>query len=323
MNIPPEVLAAYRETFFPYAADAIERAAASGGRFVYYTSAATALQVLRNREIWMRNTMVMNDFSEVDHGIQCLISAYRSDAGARLDAVLDGQFPGLSQEIKDQFNAWVPGIRRATFVACISEHPSVEDQHGRLSMWRAYGGNAGVALVLNGGVLFRPSDALAAYSSPVAYLDDAGIADQLRRVAERMAANTQLLESLGRDGLREAMFHMLRFGAVCTKHPAFWEEREWRVVASPPIQSSPLLQPVLEVIGGIPQQVLKIPLRDHPAKGLFGLEPNDLLDRVLIGPCEHSSVIFPALLEAMTSAGVANPASKIFETGIPLRPNQR
>lgn len=323
MAIEPELLQAYKEAFLPYAATATDRVQAMGGRFAYYTTASTALQILRGGEIWMRNTMVMNDFSEVEHGLSCVVNAYRSSAGVSLKGLLEQQYSGISTEIEQLFNAWIPGFRRDTFVMCFSEHPPEEDRHGRLSMWRAYGGDAGVAIVVNGDVLFRPSNALAAYSSPVAYLDEDSLQHELAAVASGIAKNTGLLQQLGRDGTKTAIFHMLRFAAVCTKHPAFAEEREWRVVASPALESSPLLPIQIETIAGIPQKVLKVKLADHPEKGLVGLAPPQLIERVLIGPCEHTEVIGQALWQALEVAGVPNPGEKITHTGIPLRPNQR
>jgi hypothetical protein len=323
MPIAPELLQDYKEAFLPYAAKATDRVQAMGGRFVYYTTASTAMQILRGREIWMRNTMVMNDFSEVEHGLSCVITGYKSSAGVTLKRLLEQQYEGISAEIEELFNAWIPGFRRDTFVLCLSEHPPEEDRHGRLSMWRAYGGDAGVALVMNGDVLFRPSNALGASSSPVAYLDEEALQHEFDAVATGIEQNPGLLQKLGRDGAKMAIFHMLRFAAVCTKHPAFSEEREWRVVASPALESSPLLPVQLEVVGGIPQKVLKVKLVDHPDLGLTGLEPAQLIDRVLIGPCEHSEVIGQALWQALESAGVADAGDKIIRTGIPLRANQR
>jgi Protein of unknown function (DUF2971) len=323
MAIEPALLQAYKETFLPYAARATDRVQAMGSRFVYYTTASTAMQILSGGEIWMRNTMIMNDFSEVEHGLSCVVNAYRSKAGATLKALLEQQYGGITAEIEQLFNKWIPVFRSDTYVLCLSEHPPEEDRHGRLSMWRAYGGDAGVALVVNGDVLFRPSTALAAYSSPVAYLDGDALEHELASVASAMAQNTSLLQQLGRDGTKTAIFHMLRFAAVCTKHPAFAEEREWRVVASPVLESSALLPVHIETVAGIPQKVLKIKLADHPDKGLIGLERTLLIDRVLIGPCEHSEVIRQALWQAMEQSGVSNPGQKIIDTGIPLRPNQR
>lgn len=65
----------YRDIFFSHSAAARERAIENGGRFAYYTTAATAHQIVKNQELWMRNAAVMNDFTEVAHGLQCLIWA--------------------------------------------------------------------------------------------------------------------------------------------------------------------------------------------------------------------------------------------------------
>lgn len=323
MPLNEKQLEAFRSVFYPYASRTLERVKSQGGRFAYYTSAATAMMILRNSTMWMRNTLVMNDFSEVEHGLECVTKAYKSAAGTKLQQFLNAQFEGITEEIAETFNAWIPGFRRDTYVLCLSEHVAEDDRYGRLSMWRAYGGNAGVAIVINGDVLFRESDALAAYSMPVAYLDEVGLQEEFNAVADSIGKNASFLQALGRTGTKDAIFHMLRYASICTKHPAFREEQEWRVVSSPALQSSSLVPVDVEVIGGIPQKVLKIKLEDHPDKGLTGLEPNQLIDRVLIGPCEHSAVIQQALLQTLNDAGIKDPGSKIFNTGIPLRDNQR
>ena len=171
--------------------------------------------------------------------------------------------------------------------------------------------------------MFRQSDALAAYTSPVAYLDAQGITEQLETIATKILTNCEYVKSLGRDGVKDAIFHMLRYTAVCTKHPAFREEKEWRVVASPAMELSSLLLSNMEVIRDVPQTVLKIKLVDHPERGLYGLTPAELIDRVLIGPCAYSQVIQRALQQVLKEAGVPDPETKVYNTGIPLRVNQR
>ncbi len=323
MTVSEEIEADIKRTFFPRTVEAEARVRAQGNRFVYYTTASTALQIIEKGEIWMRNTMVMNDFSEVAHGLACVAQAYDASAGKALRALLDKEYAGVSEEIEHLYNSWVPGFRKDTFVTCFSEHLQEDDRNGRLSMWRAYGGTAGVALVLNGDVFFKKSTALAVYSSPVSYMGDDSFDEALTAVAHNVSKNSALLRHLGRDFLKNTMFTMLRFAAVCTKHPAFLEEKEWRVISSPSIQKSPLLPICLEAVGGIPQKVLKIRLEDHPDKGLVGLKPELLLNRVLIGPCEHAEVVSQALAVALKNAGVQNPESFIHQTGIPLRSNQR
>jgi len=292
-------------------------------RIVYYTSAATAMQILRNREIWMRNTQVMNDFLEVDHGISCVQRALATEAGRSFQSLANTFYPNAFAEAHSQFEAWIPGLRGDTFLTCVSEHPATDDQHGRLSMWRAYGGNAGVALVLNPAVFFRPSNALAAYSMPVIYASEEGLVAELAQVTQRLLASPEVVGGLGYAGFKNTLFEMLRFGAVCTKHPAFSEEREWRVISSPALKTSPLLVHATETIGNVPQVVLKLPLKDKADEGLFGIEPKDFIERILIGPCEHPYVLRRALWAALEEAGVSDPGPRLTVTGIPLRANQR
>jgi len=291
--------------------------------FVYYTTAATAIKALSNSEIWMRLTGVMNDHSEVQHGINCLHSALAASAGQQLSSALNSCFPGLYQEVLNQFQQWVPHIFADTFITCISEHEQEDREYGKLSMWRAYGGNAGVALVLNPYVFFSETQALAAYTSPVLYANASGLEAKIVEVARKILGNTSYVQSIGRENARDATFHALRFGAICTKHPAFKEEREWRIASSPSMQRSDYVKEFQEVIGDVPQPVLKIKLEDQPDEGLIGFQPQDFIEQVLIGPCEFPSVIARSFAEEMNQRGFANPWAKIKITGIPLRPNQR
>lgn len=66
MLIPSAEQTLIEQTFFPYASAQKQRVQLAGDRFVYYTTAATALQIpQRPHQIWMRSTKVMNDFTEV------------------------------------------------------------------------------------------------------------------------------------------------------------------------------------------------------------------------------------------------------------------
>jgi hypothetical protein len=65
-------------------------------RFVQYTSAQAAMGIIENKEVWLRNTQCMNDYSEVEHGISCLSEAFRSeDVGQIFKNSLEKLFPGI------------------------------------------------------------------------------------------------------------------------------------------------------------------------------------------------------------------------------------
>jgi hypothetical protein len=305
--------------FFPYSAARAREAREAGRRFVYYTSAETAAMILGTRQIWMRSTLGMNDYMEVEHGFNCLNRAYEGETREAFDAALDACHAGLAAELRDYFNGWLPGIRTDTYVACVSEHLDDEDQHGRLSMWRAYGGPAGVALVLNGAVMFDESEALGVYASPVAYLGREAFAAEFGKIIQNIKREAEYLKGLDREAVKNYAFNMLRFGVLCTKHPGFHEEREWRVIASPRMHGDRLPAPVIELVRGTPQAVLKIELKNQPDKGLVGLDLSELLNRIIIGPCEFPAVIYKAFDQLLTEARVPQSERKITISDIPLR----
>ncbi|MBW8363353.1 MAG: hypothetical protein K0M39_02220 [Rhizobium sp.] len=172
--------------FFPYATERIAKVRESKTRFVHYTSAEVAMQIISGQEVWMRNATTMNDYMEVTHGSECLRKAYAGANGQKLKQTIDALFPGLSGELESRFNAWLPGLRYDTYLTCISEHCDSEDKHGRLSMWRAYGGSTGVALVLNSAAFVTESNALKAYTSPVSYLDSDTFTEEFRRLTDTL-----------------------------------------------------------------------------------------------------------------------------------------
>ena len=287
-------------------------------KFVHYTSADTAMRILLNGEIWMRKSHLMNDFREIEHGFECLRNAY-SNSKPRMVALFDGMFPGFCERLETLFDNWMPHFRSDSYISCLSEHDPSEDQHGRLSMWRAYGAGAGVALVVNGGPILRASNALKAYASPVAYMDNVQLGKAFAEVLDNVERSADFLKPLGEQQVQANMFSALRYAVLCTKHPGFREEREWRVIYSPSFERSERITSSVQSIGGIPQSICKIPLRDAPEEGLHGLSPVNFIDRVIIGPSKFPAGIYDALMVLLADVGFQNPAEKIIFSDLPLR----
>lgn len=307
------------EIFHPYMFKKVMVAHRKNMRFVHYTRAESALSMLRNREVWMRKSSCMNDFMEVEHGLNCLVATYNGAVGKKFQSNLEELFPGFCKEFQDLFNAWIPHFKQNTYLTSISEHADTEDRYGRLSMWRAYGSGTGVCIVLNNRVLLEPSDALKAYTSPVAYLGDEESTKEFKFVSKNIKRNAELLFGVGRSTVLNWIFQMFKFAALCTKHPGFKEELEWRIVYSPTIENSEKLEKATVVLGGIPQQIYKIPLRNFPDEGFFGAEPSELVNRIIIGPTDYAPAMREAFIEALSNAGVESPAACVVISDIPLR----
>ena len=111
------------------------------GRLVHYTTAEAALNIIRTKRFWMRNTNCMSDFSEVQHGFDILNSFFADKAKKEsFTEALDGCIHGVASEAITAFDNSRRDIRFNSYIACLSEHQDSEDSNGRLSMWRAFGG---------------------------------------------------------------------------------------------------------------------------------------------------------------------------------------
>lgn len=319
MDFPPDQLRLLK-IFQPRALSKFLACEENDIRFVHYTSADAAVKILQTKEVWMRKTSCMEDYMEVQHGLDCLHVAYNGDGeGAKFKAALENISSGLNEEIQDLFNGWAPHIHADTYVTCFSEHDPKEDTFGRLSMWRSRGKGMGIAIVMKNTPFLGISDALKAYTSPVAYLNPEEFGVELGNIAANIENNLEFLRSRDREEIKGLIFHAFRFAAVCTKHPGLEEEREWRVVYTPKIDQSERLVKSIEVIDGTPQPIYKIPLENVPEEGFVGATIPELIERIIIGPTQYPLPVREAFTDLLSEAGVDDPASRIFVSDLPLR----
>jgi hypothetical protein len=314
----PEQLQAF-QLFHPYAwrkiGPIIEGA---HQRFVHYTSADAAMSMLKNKEVWMRKASMMNDFREIEYGLDTLAAAYRKEPKP-LKAAINRIYSGLSDEVEKLFDVWQHSFRDDTFITCMSEHDDSEDILGRLSMWRAYGSSASVAFVLNPQVFISDSDVLGAATSPVAYVAQNDMEDYIIEIAQNITDNEIFLRNIGREAVHNHLFNALHLAAISSKHPGFHEEREWRIVYNPRLQASDRMKREIVSIRGIPQIIYKIPLQDDPASGLIGAEVPKLIERVIIGPSKHPYELRETFVEILKEAGMPDPSGRVWMSEIPLR----
>ena len=111
-----------------------------GTKLVHYTSAEAALKIIRNKSVWLRQTKLMNDYSEVEYGISKLLDNYNSPSTNKKFAEFFSYFGAETQkEFEDSFNKQLNILRFNSYILSLAEHDDTEDNFGRLSMWRAYG----------------------------------------------------------------------------------------------------------------------------------------------------------------------------------------
>jgi len=290
-------------------------------RFVHYTSSEAALSIIGSKRLWMRSTTCMADYREVQHGFE-LINAFFVDTTnrERFSAALDACSPGIAKEAIDLFNAWWSDIQFNTYISSISEHDNKEDFHGRLSMWRAFGGQgARVALVFNVPWISPATPILNVILSPVSYSKREEVHDEINAVIENIKKRTEFLKSIDRKILVSQIFNMLVVGVTCLKHEGFREEREWRVLYSPKRAPSKVVEQATITIGGVPQIVYKLPLDVTVSDALADLDVSQIFDRLIIGPSAYAWAQYEAFVSALTKAGVALATEKVFISDIPIR----
>lgn len=323
--------------FFPHAAREMVRVREKQRRFVHYTSADTGLKILRSERMLLRNSTLMNDFSEIRHGWDCLLHAYNGPLGTRLQNALRIVQPDLPEILHDNFNGQIMDVMNETYLMSVSEHgdPNAdkrgdehEDAFGRLSMWRAYAPKDGVAFVLNHDPFLCESNALRAFTSPVVYALPEDFQPAFEELVTAVESNIHQLADLGGQYVHDTLINAFRFAVQSTKHPSFKEEREWRVIYSPSLLSKEgaLTERQLERVpteivslGGVPQRIFAIPFVDYPEEGFRGATPAALINRVLIGPSQDSYAIRQAFIGELMRLNVPDAASNVVITGVPLR----
>jgi hypothetical protein len=311
-NLPFEVTPEL-EIFSAHNLARLSSAINANQRFAYYTSAATAALILQNEELWLRLPSVMNDFSETEHGLGLLAQSLRSGEGARVVSALNQAFPGLGDELLNYISG--PDPRRIfadTFIACVSEHLTGEDTTGRLSMWRAYGGVSGVALVFNIDA-FATDTGSGVYSSAVEYADAESLDVLIGQMADRLEAGVEVVRALGRQMAKEWAFETVQLAALNVKHPAFDEEREWRLFRMPGEPVSPAVTRQVVSLDGVPQPILKFSV---PGLAHY-------IEKIIIGPTEFPLAVSSALAHCLIEKGITDAGSRIVMSGVPLRQQRR
>lgn len=288
-------------------------------KLVHYTRASNATKIIANENVWLRNVACMNDFRELEYGKALLRNALHSDVGQEFRNTINEHDPQALDTLLGSVDEHLTAIDCDTYVMCLSEHdPCKDDDHGRLSMWRAYAREDGVALIVNTAPFTAQTDKLGIYSYKVNYHTNQDCKNWLSDILE----SWRQYQPNSSDEISEALNiirHAFHAYILHAKHPAFWEEREWRIIKSPVLGDTPVAGLHVEEIGGVPQRVAKLPLKHDPDSGLHFADVNRLIYKILIGPSEYGQEIFLTLCKVLEEVGVTQPEKRLAYSDVPLR----
>lgn len=289
-------------------------------RFAYYTSAGTGINILKGHALWMRAAACMNDYREIDYGIQLLNktvygSDYRRERIQRLAKRLDWGENVLDSMMSDLNNNEQRYITH-TYLACVSEHRLREHGKGRLSMWRAYGRKTGVAIVLKPTAIFGQLEPLPLRLTPVEYLTQTQFTEGFDWMLDNIENYLEELKAREPAKVLEYFVNMLMTSLFSIKNPGFNEEREWRFVYHE--SASGHLHHDIVVVDGIPQIIYKLPLQGPHDEGP-GVPLADALEEIIIGPSQYAEVIEAAFIRMLEEFGIPDAADRVSKSNIPLR----
>ena len=212
------------------------------------------------------------------------------------------------------------------YVFCFSEHER-NNTDGILAMWRGYGSHGnGAALIFDAGVRLDTPDepAIPFLMLPVKYgtheqrekiLDD--ILNRWSEIAHSVTLPDELLYVAA-----YSFFHALKIFALTTKHDGFREEKEWRLIYIPEIDSKKLLMPHLSYAIGVRgvEPKLKFNLKAVADRLKLAEQLKDTLVQIILGPTVSSHLSVLATKRMLEKINKPELCDRVVASSIPLRP---
>jgi len=302
----------------------------SGTNVAHYTTAEAALSILENQEIWLRNTVYMNDSTEMIHGFNQLDAFFNNHQPSTENFELLQEFITTLNLLNENllplavkyFDESFPIVRENAYCCSLSLHDAEQDRNGKLSMWRGYGKNQpAVALIINSSAFLQVTDDYGAYALPVVYGDQQNFIDGIRESIVSIKQGREWLEELDIDTLGRALLNSFTANTIARKHPGFSEELEWRIFHfdKTPLHNRGKLEKKIVILAGRPQVVMAAPLRNFSAEGIFGTDLNEIINSVIIGPTANPKHMREVFIEKLNSKGIDNAESRVSVSDIPWR----
>ena len=298
-------------------------------QLLHFTKLATLKEIVRTKSVVLFNALTMTDREEVAGNL--LVLRRHLSSASQLRALLD-QLNGLlssafAQQFLAHFEKIVANDFFGTYVFCLSEEHT-DHPEGRLSMWRAYGGDgAGVAIGFKTALIQSRWDAPAPvlfykvrYENEGQMLATAGT---LLKTFASLSPKIRPIFTSKPDIVFDALYQLLLIVAATRKHPGFSEESEWRVIyASNFGDGSSMLQPDTFAFGNTVRLGYRLSLSQYLTNFHPPAVMDDLIGNVIVGPCDPQVPVAQAVEKLLADLGCKNPGAKIRLCQTPYRANK-
>lgn len=301
------------QTIFPYYTAELSRLDKENKKFAYYTDLLTTTSIIKNKTIWLRNVMCMNDYTEVRQGLNLLRGYlikndfYRNQLITVLSEIGKDQkyWENILNELLDKNES---AYFFNTYIACFTEHEN-EDVNGNLNMFRTYGRNKGAAMIFSADTILDSQITI----SRVLYCDELDFEKYLKQFIDSLQDNINILHNMEFNNFENLLKQAILFAILSIKNPAFKEENEWRIIYCDKILNNPINKQLyeldVEVINGLPQKVYKLKL------GKLNLKK--CVEKIIIERIPDCSVAKMSLEYCLEKYGFKSGIVKISE--IPIR----
>lgn len=277
----------------------------------HYTHSKTAINIIRNGQIWLGDIRYMNDYSEISNGIGLFNDVVKNtEEGKYLKTVFSRISPEILEKLMEGLNKY-ENIFLNTYAFCLTEFRDSDKTFGKLSMWRAYANEDGVALVFNNKIM---QDIAGIDFIKMFYYDKNDLKQECAKIANELEKNYEYISRIYVRDIVNVLAEKIGYVFLSLKHKAFIEEKEWRVLYNPNfIRPNCSLELGLETCFKEPRFVYKFNFEGA------GLKINDILDKVLVGPSNNSEQLREIFIKVLNDKGVINAEEKVICTHIPLR----
>jgi Protein of unknown function (DUF2971) len=277
----------------------------------HYTSLEVFEKIIIGNEIWLSNPLYMNDWNELQYGMnlgahtfrthRAIVDAFGTDSGRHIKLV------ELFDALFDNF-AYKHAIN--VYVFCFTEHCK-NDFDGKLSMWRAYGANGGgIAMVFDTAKIAEISGSpfilrKVKYGTKDQWRDwvDAKAISLAKVIEEHERTDANLISIVW------GWMEWLKEFSLFTKHIGFEEE-----------QANALTEMCTQAIStkGI-QPKLKLKISSVPGVINNSISIEALTDRIILGP-SNSTFYAADTLRRMLERQRPELATRVHASAIPYRP---
>ena len=289
----------------------------------HYTSVEVLEKIVEGNELWFSNPLYMNDWEELQYGMNIGAAAFRSSDILRKAMQSTEHHEVLIHHFDRLYEQFSHEHAIDTYVLCFSRHdPS--DFDGRLSMWRGYGAKgSGVAIVFDTAKLSALENS-PLILGPVRY---ASKEERIGWVEEKLRGVAALLSSLPQSD--SDLYHVahlwierLKMFSLFTKHDGFEEEKEWRVVYMSERDGNKALGEMLDYQITAKGVEPKLKLKLNPIVGVLDdtASVGALTNRIVLGPSLSSVLSVRSIQKMLSVRGRTELANCVVASSIPFRP---